>query len=159
VAFQRMDFARSDLDETAADAKALELLNSSPYKDKLATAGLFLKEFQEQAPVLTNLIRPHLGNPLGGKESTRLATINASAPALENKNVAQIAALPLGGRVKVDPWSNRLSMMNVKPVSLLSAHEKMPFEVTPFNPYLTRLPGEDLVGHARQPLVETAEGK
>ena len=92
-----MDFSRSDLDETAADAKALELLNSSPYKEKLATAGLFLKEFQEQAPVLTNLIRPHLGNPLGGKESTRLATINASAPALENKNVAQIAALPLGG--------------------------------------------------------------
>jgi hypothetical protein len=159
VTFQRMDFSRSDLDERAADVKALELLNNSPYKDKLATPGLFLKEFQEQAPVLTNLIRPHLGNPLGGKESTRLATVNASAPALENKNVAQIAALPLGGRVKVDPWSNRLSMMNVKPVSLLSAHEKMPFEVTPFNPYLTRLPGEDLVGHARQPLVETAEEK
>jgi hypothetical protein len=159
VTFQRMDFSRSDLDETAADTKALDLLNSSPYKDKLATAGLFLKELQEQAPMLTNLIRPHLGNPLGSKESTRLATISASAPALEDKNIAQIAALPLGGRIKVDPWSNRLSMMNVKPVSLLSAHEKMPFEVTPFNPYLTRLSSESLVGHASQPAVQTAEKK
>jgi hypothetical protein len=159
VTFQRMDFSRSDLDETTADAKALELLSSSPYKDKLATAGLFLKELQEQAPMLTNLIRPHLGNPLGSKESTRLATINVSAPALEDKDIAQIAALPLGGRIKVDPWSNRLSMMNVKPVSLLSAHEKMPFEVTPFNPYLKRFSGEDLVGRAWQPTMETAEKK
>ena len=159
VTFQRMDFSRSDLDETAADTKALELLNSSPYSDKLATAGLFLKELQEQAPMLTNLIRPHLGNPLGDKATTRLSSINASAPGLEDKNIAQIAALPLGGRIKVDPWSNRLSMMNVKPVTLLSAHDKMPFEVTPFNPYLTRLPGEDLVGHASQPILETAERK
>lgn len=159
MTFQRMDFSRSDLDETAADRKAVELLNNSPYKDKLATAGLFLKELQEQAPMLTNLIRPHLGNPLGSKESTRLATINASAPALDDKNIAQIAALPLGGRIKVDPWSNRLAMMNIKPVSLLSAHEKMPFEVTPFNPYLTRLAGEDLAGHALQAQVETVEKK
>jgi len=43
----------------------------------------------------------------------------------------RIAALPLGGRIKVDAWSNRLSIKNVKPISLLSAHEKMPFEVTP----------------------------
>jgi hypothetical protein len=157
--FQRMDFGRSQLDEEVADKKALELLNNSPYKDKLATAGLFLKELQERAPVLTNLIRPHLGNPLGSKETTRLSTINASAPVLEDKNIAQIAALPLGGRIKVDAWSNRLSMMNVKPISLLSAHEKMPFEVTPFNLYLMRLPGEDLVGHGWQTAVETAEKK
>jgi len=114
---------------------------------------------QEQAPVLTNLIRPHLGNPLGSKESTRLATIQASAPALDDRNIAQIAALPLGGRIKVDPWSNRLSMMNIKPVSLLSAHEKMPFEVTPFNLYLTRLADKDLTGHALPAQVETAEKK
>ena len=157
--FQRMDFGRSQLDEELADKKALELLNNSPYKDKLATAGLFLKELQERAPVLTNLIRPHLGNPLGSKETTRLSTINASAPVLEDKNIAQIAALPLGGRIKVDAWSNRLSMMNVKPISLLSAHEKMPFEVTPFNLYLIRLPGEDLVGHAWQTAVEMTEKK
>jgi len=41
--------------------------------------------------------------------------------------------------VKLDPWSNRLEMMKTKPVALLSPQEKMPFEVTPFFPYLTRL--------------------
>jgi Peptidase family M48 len=155
--FQRMDFSRSVLDESAADVKALELLDNSPYKDKLGTAGLFLRELQEQAPVLTNLIRPHLGNPLGSKETTRLSKLNAAAPPLQDKNITQIAALPLGGRIKVDAWSNRLSMMNVKPVALLSAQEKMPFEVTPFNLYLKRLSGQETVGHAWQPPVQTAE--
>jgi hypothetical protein len=157
--FQRMDFERSQLDEQAADKKALELLNNSPYNAKLGTAGLFLKELQERAPALTNLIRPHLGNPLGTKESTRLSAITLSAPSLEDNNIGQIAALPLGGRIKVDAWSNRLSMMNVKLVPLLSAQEKMPFEVTPFSLYLTRLPDGGLVGHAWQPAVETAEKK
>ncbi len=39
--------------------EALELLANSPYKDKLANAGLFLKALQERAPELKNLIRPH----------------------------------------------------------------------------------------------------
>jgi len=157
--FQRMDFGRSQLDEDSADAKALELLDNSPYKDKLATAGLFLKELQENTPMLTNLIRPHLGNPLGGKETTRLNKLNTAAPPLQDKNIMQVAALPLGGRVIVDAWTNRLSMLNLKPVTLLSYHEKMPFEVTPFNPYLKRLSSEDSVGHTWQPAVETAEKK
>jgi hypothetical protein len=138
VTFQRMDFERNALDEKTADARALQLLNNSPYKDKLATAGLFLKELQERAPVLTNLIRPHLGNPLGGKVTVRLAPVAGSAPQLEN-SVEQVAALPLGGRIKLDPWSNQIEMLNVKYVAPLSPQEKMPFEVTPFFPYLTRL--------------------
>ncbi|MBV9483264.1 MAG: M48 family metalloprotease [Acidobacteria bacterium] len=152
--FERIDFSRSNLDESAADRKALELLNSSPYKDKLATAGLFLRELEEQAPVLTNLIRPHLGNPLGSKQNTRLNKLNAAAPPLQDKNIMQMAALPLGSRIKVDAWSNHLSLLNVKPVALLSAEEKMPFKVTPFNLYLKRLPDQEMVGHSWQPALE-----
>jgi len=48
--------------------------------------------------------------------------------------------LPLGGRIKVDAWSNEAAMAKTKPVALLSAREKMPFEVTPVFPYLTRIP-------------------
>ena len=33
--FERMDFARDKSEEEAADKKAIELLNNSPYKDKL----------------------------------------------------------------------------------------------------------------------------
>jgi hypothetical protein len=50
----------------------------------------------------------------------------------------QIAALPLGGRVRVDPWSAKIELVKAKPLPLLSAREKMPFEVTPFYIYLTR---------------------
>jgi hypothetical protein len=157
--FQRMNFERSLLDEQAADTKALELLNNSPYKDKLAAAGLFLKQVQERASVLPNLIRPHLGNPLGSKSAVRLAPVAGAAPRLEKK-VEQIAALSLGARINLDPWSNQIEMMRPRHVALLSPAEKMPLEVTPFFPYLTRLPGEVLVGHASQhATVETAEKK
>ena len=137
--FQRMDFARSSADEEAADAKAMQLLANSPYKDKLANAGLFLKALQSRAPELSSLIRPHLGNRMEAGKTIRMAALLGTAPALESKRIDQIAALPLGGRVKLDPWSNRLEMMKTKPVALLSPQDKMPFEVTPFFPYLTRL--------------------
>jgi hypothetical protein len=136
--FRRLDFRRSSADEEAADVKALELLKNSPYKDKLGTAGLFLKALQEKAPDLPNLIRPHLGNSFAGSKSIRMSSLMGSTPALDDKRLDQIAALPLGGRIKVDPWSDRVELSKAKPVALASAHEKMEFEISPFFPYLTR---------------------
>ncbi len=136
--FQRMDFGHNALDEQAADKRAIELLNNSPYKDKLASAGLFLQQVQDRAQVLPNLIRPHLGNPLGNKNTTRLAPVATAAPKLENK-IDQIAALSLGARVNLNPWSDQIEMMSSKPVTLMSTADKMPLEVTPFFPYLTRM--------------------
>jgi hypothetical protein len=137
--FQRLDFTRNPADEDAADKKALELLTNSPYKDKLANAGLFLKALQARAPELKNLIRPHLGNSLANGKSLRMSALLNAAPQLEVRRTDQIAALPLGGRVKLDPWSSRIELAKTKPVALLSPREKMPFEVTPFFPYLTRV--------------------
>ncbi len=137
--FQRLDFKRSPQDEEAADAKALDLLKNSPYKDKLGNAGLFLKALQQKAPDLPNLIRPHLGNGFAGGKSIRMSTLLNGAPALDEKKLDQIAALPLGGRIKVDPWSDRVELSKAKAVALTSAREKMEFEITPFFPYLTRL--------------------
>ena len=34
-----------------------------------------------------------------------MSTLLAAAPALDEKRLDQIAALPLGGRIKVDPWT------------------------------------------------------
>lgn len=137
--FQRLDFARNSAEEVAADAKAMQLLANSPYKDKLGNAGLFLEALQNRAPELPSLIRPHLGNRMQDGKNIRMSALLSGAPALETQRIDQIAALPLGGRVKLDPWSNRLEMMKTKPVVLLSPQEKMPFEVTPFFLYLTRL--------------------
>jgi hypothetical protein len=145
--FQRLDFKRRASDEEAADTKALELLKNSPYKDKLGSAGLFLKALQQSAPNLPNLIRPHLGNSLASSKSIRMSVLLASAPQLEPQRTDQIAALPLGGRIKLDPWSDQVELAKAKPVALTSAREKMPFELAPFFPYLTRLssPGSQKV--------------
>lgn len=137
--FERLDFTRDPVEEELADQRALELLAHSPYKDKLSNAGLFLKALQTRAPELKHLIRPHLGNRLAGGRTIPMSALLNSAPQLEMRRVEQIAALPLGGRVRLDPWSNRVELLKIKPVALLSAREKMPFEVTPFLPYLTRL--------------------
>ncbi|HEX4426287.1 MAG TPA: M48 family metalloprotease [Terriglobales bacterium] len=138
--FERLDFARIPADEEAADKKAVELLTNSPYKDKLASAGLFLKALQQEAPELKSLIRPHMGNGLASGNSLRMSALLTAAPNVDGKETNQIAALPLGGRVKLDPWSNRVELLKTKPVALTSADEKMPFEVTPFFPFLTRFP-------------------
>jgi hypothetical protein len=138
--FERLDFTRSPTDEQAADKNALELLSNSPYKDKLGNAGLFLKALQSRAPELKSLIRPHMGNGLAEGKSLRLSALMNSAPLLDMRRTDQIAALPLGARIKLDPWSSRIELVKTKPLALTSSREKMPFEVTPFFPYLTRLP-------------------
>ena len=53
-----------------------------------------------------------------------MSALLSSAPHLETQSIDQIAALPLGGRVKLDPWSNRLEMMKTKTSrSALTARE------------------------------------
>ena len=116
-----------------ASQKALEILKNSPYKDKLGSAGLFLKQLDMQSKNLPALINPRLGNrpALEGQ-------LISSAPELKADKLDQIAALPIGARIKLDPWSDHVELVKAKPVALLSAREKMPFEVTPFMPFLTR---------------------
>jgi hypothetical protein len=137
--FQRLDFKRSPGDEQAADAKALELLENSPYKEKLATAGLFLRALQQHAPELPNLIRPHLGNSFAVGNNTRMEALLSAAPEIDPNRIDQIAALPLGGRIKLDPWTDQVELSKAQPAALALAREKLPFEITPFFPYLTWL--------------------
>jgi hypothetical protein len=151
--YQRMDFIRDPAEEEAADKKAVELLEKSPYNDKLANAGLFLKALQERAPELKALIRPHLGNGLAKGDALRMSALMNDAPQLDNKRTDQIAALPLGGRIKLDPWSNQIEMIKPKTVPVLSPQDKMPFEVTPFFPHLSRLGGQ---GSEKLALVPSA---
>lgn len=153
--FQQLDFKHSPEEEDAADAKALLFLKNSPYKDKLINAGLFLRALQDRGPQLRYLIRPHLGDGLANKKNLRMAELINAAPQLDLKKVDQVAALPLGGRVKLDPWTNKIELLKTKPVPLNSAREKMPFEVTPFFPFLTRLQSSP----APEKVAQTAPGK
>jgi Peptidase family M48 len=133
-AVQQFQFERVPAEEAEADAKAIELLAKSPYKDKLAGAGLFLKELTERAEALHALVRPHFGS----QQPYRMAQIVEAAPALDPASLTQIAALPLGSRVRVDPWSASVELMPQSRVPLVSAREKLALQVTPLMPYLTR---------------------
>jgi hypothetical protein len=143
VAFQSVYLKRDEKEEIDADKKAAEFLKNSPYKDKLGNAGLFLEAVDQRAAVLPHLLLPHIGNTMvKGSQVKRMADLKQGAPKLEITKVDQIAALPLGGRVRVDPWAAKIELSKAKSVALLSAREKMPFEVTPVYLYLTRQPGE-----------------
>jgi len=151
--FKNLSFKHSLAQEQAAEAKALELLKTSPYKDKLASAGLFLKAVDRNAPALPNLLRPHLGNGVEQGKWIRMSALLSSSPELQTRSTEQIAALPLGGRVKLNPWNDELELAKLKPVALTSPREKMPFEVTPFFPYLSRFsaPASDRTAVNRKP--------
>ena len=43
-----------------------------------------------------------------------------SAPALEPAKLDQIAALPLGGRVKLNAWDDRVELIKMTPVTMTS---------------------------------------
>jgi hypothetical protein len=137
--YQNLGFKHIPEEETAADKKAVEFLKNSPYAQKLDNVGLFLKALQGKAPQLNALLTTHLGNPLAeGGTVNRLSALATQGPALDNNKLDQIAALPLGGRVKINPWDDKAEMVKTAPVAITSARDKMPFEVTPFFPRLAR---------------------
>ena len=126
-------FHSNQSDEQLADQKAIEILKKSPYRDKLASVGLFMKQLDQESKALPALVSSHLGNRVFVAPE-----LTSTAPQVEPAKLDQIAALPLGSRVKLDPWTDHVEMLKAKPASLLSERDKMPFQVTPFFPYLTR---------------------
>src|ERR1700688_4068905 len=134
--FRHFGFARTPEEENAARAKAAELLANSPYNNQMASAKLFLAALDSRQKELPTLISPHLGNRV------LFADLKVAAPATADKKVQTVTALPIGGRVKLDPWDDRLELLKSKPIGNVAEREKMPFEVTPFMPYLTRFGSE-----------------
>jgi hypothetical protein len=137
--YNNLGFKHIPEEEAAADKKAIDLLNNSPYAQKLDNVGLFFKALQARAPQLNALLTTHLGNPLAENGTiSRLSALATKGPALDNNKLDQVAALPLGGRVKINPWDDKAEMVKTAPVAITSARDKMPFEVTPFYPRLAR---------------------
>ncbi len=137
--FRHFDFARTPEEEQAAKLKGTELLSNSPYKEQSGIAQLFLQALKSRSREVPNLISPHLGDRLSTSWTIVAAVFSAQSPDADAKPAANvIAALPLGGRIKVDPWTDQLRMLKSKPVGTVPESEKMPFGVTPFIIYLTR---------------------
>src|SRR5205085_9880341 len=95
------------------------------------------------------LITPQFGSRMAKGDSVlRMSKLLQSAPALQATDVSQVAALPLGSRIKLDPWDDRVELNKSKPVPLLSARDKMAFEVTPMIPHLARYRGPQVANAA-----------
>ena len=134
--FQHFDFDRKPEEDAAACAKAAEILKNSPYKDQLGSADLFMAELHERAREIPNLISPRVGD-------AGLLKLPVAANAEGAEAARHIVALPLGGRIKLDPWDDTLGMLKDKAAGNVPDREKMPFEVTPFMIYLTRVGAEN----------------
>jgi hypothetical protein len=134
------DFKHTAEQEREANALGLKILANSPYKDSLGEAGLFLKALAKYSRKLPNLSRATLGESLlTDNRVSFMSSIADTAPELELDNPQQIVALPLGSRVKLDPWAGQLKFVKAQPPSIYSAKDKLALEVTPFSPYLVRL--------------------
>ena len=142
----RLWLSREPEEIEAAGERAVELLLNSPYNDSLDVAGLFLRDLTSRTEMLGNLIEANFGNALATQQQLlRLADVESRAPEVDYDNVEQISALPLGSRVRMDAWTNEISLIPPKPLPLRSAKEKLAFEVTPFMIRLTRRDGPEAV--------------
>jgi hypothetical protein len=142
-AFERIPMGHTLEDNLAAAKKATELLKNSPYKDKLGSAGLYLRQLHALAPALQGLTLPRIGDGLvredkEGKGELWLDQVEAKGPKLDIAKVDQVPALPLGSRVRIDSWTDQVFLLHIKPMAYYTARDKMPFEVTPVALRLTR---------------------
>jgi Peptidase family M48 len=135
--FHHFGFTHTPEEEQAATQEGMELLKKSPYKDHIGSAQLFLQALNDRSKEIPNLVSPHLGNRVMASVTSPSASPTPEASASKATGDL-IAALPLGGRIKIEPWDNQLQMLKTKPVGTVARDEVAPFELTPFFLYLTR---------------------
>jgi len=133
-------------DEKAAEL-AVSLLKKSMYGDKLGGIGLYYQQMALGIGKLNGLYRPETGDSLispAGKPWL-LALLAEKSPRLEPGDPRQLAALPLGSNLVVDPWTGEVRLKDAPRVMLQTAGENRPFEVVPVY-FRLRAPSEVGVG-------------
>ena len=135
--FSKFNFRFAPAQEAEADKKSLVLIANSPYNDTTSWA-LFLRAVELRSAQLPNLLRGRLSNDFAGTHPVDMQGLTNFAKTQMNRT-DQLAALPLGSRIRVDPWTDRIEMLKATPAPTPSAAEKIPFEVSPFFPNLKRL--------------------
>ncbi len=134
--FSKFNFRFDPEQEADADKKSMVLIANSPYNDTTSLA-LFLKAVELRSAQLPNLLRGRFSNDFAGSHSAEMQGLTNFGKMQMNRE-DQLTASPLGSRIKVDPWSDHIEMLKATPAPPPSAMEKIPFEVSPFFPYLKR---------------------
>ena len=132
--FNRIPMHHTDADNLAAAKKAIELLNAKELADGQQYFGLYLQQLQQRVKALKALNEPLLGDGLVKSDTDSsfwLAALMPKGPKLDMKDLKQQAAMPLSSFLRYDPWTDQVITMHSSFEPLLSASDKMPFEVEP----------------------------
>jgi hypothetical protein len=133
-AFKRIPMHHTDADNTEAAKKAVELLNAKELVDGQKYFGLYLQQLQQRIKGLKALNEPVIGDGLVKSDTDPtfwLAALMPKGEKLDVKNLKQQAAVPLSSFLRFDPWTDQVVTMHTAYEPILSASDKMPFEVSP----------------------------
>jgi hypothetical protein len=153
--FNRIPMHHTDADNAAAAKKAMELLSAKELEGGQQYFSLYLQQLQERVKNLKALNQPMLGDGLVKSDSDPtfwMQPIIAKGPKLDQKDLKQQAAMPLASFLRFDPWTDQVIVMHTAYEPLLSAADKMPFEVEPVYLKLSyyKSPAETTPGPAAQ---------
>jgi len=132
--FNRIPMHHTDADNAAAAKKALELLNAKELEGGQQYFSLYLQQLQQRVKSLKALNEPMIGDGLTKSDEDPtfwMQAITAKGPKLDMKDLKQQAAMPLASFVRFDPWTDQVFVMHSAFEPLLTAADKMPFEVEP----------------------------
>jgi hypothetical protein len=132
--FNRIPMHHTDADNTAAAKKAMELLSAKELEGGQQYFGLYLQQLQQRVKNLKALNEPMIGDGLVKSDTDPtfwMQAMMAKGSKLDVKDLKQQAAMPLSSFLRFDPWTDQLFVMHSAFEPLLSAADKMPFEVEP----------------------------
>jgi hypothetical protein len=132
--FNRIPMHHTDADNTAAAKKAMELLNAKELEGGQQYFSLYLQQLQQRVKSLKALNEPMIGDGLTKSDEDPtfwMAAIESKGPKLDMKDLKQQAAMPLASFLRFDPWTDQVYVMHSAFEPLLTAADKMPFEVEP----------------------------
>ncbi len=132
--FHRIPMHHTDADNAAAAKKAIELLSAKELVDGQQYFGLYLQQLEQRVKALKALNEPLIGDGLVKSDtdpSFWLAAMMSKGGKLDQANLKQQAAMPLSSFLRFDPWTDQVITMHASFEPLLSAADKMPFEVEP----------------------------
>src|SRR5271170_4495865 len=132
--FNRIPMHHTDADNMAAAKKAMELLNAKELEGGQQYFSLYLQQLQQRVKSLKALNEPMIGDGLVKSDSDPtfwMAAMMSKGPKLDMKDLKQQAAMPLASFLRFDPWTDQVFVMHSAFEPLLTAADKMPFEVEP----------------------------
>lgn len=131
-AFEKLPMHHTDVENAEAAKKAIELLGAKELESGEQYFSLYLQQLQAREKGLKALTDPQIGDGLLRPDGTFwLQGLVAKGPKLNNSDLKQQAAMPLSQFLRRDPWTDQVIKLNSAYEPLLSARDKLPFEITP----------------------------